>query len=263
MFNEKNPTEMNIVRILAHGEGIITQEDFISVTNKTMFSRYKSQGYLVKAKNAAPGTYQITGKFKRDFCRQIEPQHKFSGSGSPTHARGLNRAIHLLPTGAKLTTGQELKQDFEKFRKTATYHQALAEIQKRTLAELQKVEAQAAADKSRNYTYELRAARSSYELACDSRGACSSPDLAATMSHQDLEDFRGELCNYYLNNDMSKNKLYLLHQAITKLQHLENTTKGEVTVHIEIVTGSYGSVEIEQKENYEETTGSFLILLPA
>lgn len=262
MFNVKNPTEMNIVRLLAYGEGIITKDDFISVANKTMFSRYKTKGYLVKAKNAAPGTFQITGKFKRDFCRQFEPRHKFSGSGSSVHSRGLNRAINFIPPGAKLTTGQELKQDFEKFRKTAAYHQALAEIQKRTLGELQKVETQAAADKSRDYTYELRAARSSYELA-SSRDACSSPDLAATMSHQDLEDFRGALCNYYINNDMSQRKLYLLHQAITKLQRLEDTTKGEVTVHIEIVTGSYGAVEIEQKENYEETTGSFLILLPA
>ena len=59
-FNIHNPTEMRLVNVLAHGEGLITRDDFVGLSNKTMLSRYKTEGYIREAKNAEKGVYEIT-----------------------------------------------------------------------------------------------------------------------------------------------------------------------------------------------------------
>lgn len=268
MFNTHNPTEVNLLRVLAYGEGIISRDQFLEISNKTMLSRYIKAGYLKQAPNAEKGIYQTTPKFQRDYRRQIDPQHQFSGSGSATHSGGLNFAIALIPGGAKLQTGQEIKREFDRFRKTGEYRRALSRIQAREYEALK--DARAAIQEAKGAhdvayaNYQLNAAQARYDLANDERRACSSPDLSITLTREQLEDWRGNLGNYYLNKDgLSHRQMTLLHQTITRLQELEKTTDREITICLEIITGSYGPVEICQKENYVETTGANLVYLSA
>ncbi len=268
MFNTHNQTELNLLRVLAYGEGIISRDQFLEISNKTMLSRYIKAGYLKQAPNASKGVFTTTAKFQKDYRRQIEPQHQFSGSGSATHSGGLNFALTLIPEGARLQTGQAIKGEFDRFRKTGEYHRALSKIQEREYEALKQARAamqEATGAHDIAYAnYQLNAAQARYDLASDERRTCSAPDLSITLTHDQLEEWRGNLGNYYLNKDgLSYRQMTLLHQTVQRLHELERTTSGEITVCLEIITGSYGPIEIAQKENYAETTGANLVYLSA
>lgn len=266
MFNKRNATEMRVVRVLGHSEGIISREQFLQLSNRTMLSRYINNGLLAQVKNAEKGVYQITPKFKSTFRKEIEPRHQFSGSGSLKHSAGLITAISLLPQKSELTTGQAIKKDFDRYRKTVQCQMALSKIQERNLQKLEETRAQIETIAQQNKacaTYLLNQATSSYKLSLDEHKAFSTPDIKATMTLEDLRGFRENLIEYSRTHELSVRKDYLLKQTVSKLNQMERNyyNSGPVSLCIEIVTGSYGNVEIEQKENWAEATGSDLVFL--
>lgn len=116
-FNLKNPTERRVLEILANGEGIISREEFLAVSNNTMLSKYRAAGYLRQMPNAPKGVYQTTEAFKAQYHRQVDPAHEFSGGSSPVHASGVNRILSDLPDGVAVQTGQSIQNEFRHLSK--------------------------------------------------------------------------------------------------------------------------------------------------
>ena len=83
-FNHHNPTERELVRLLAFGEGIISREQFLETANRTMLSRFRTAGLIKQKPDAEKGVFQITDKFKQAYLQQVNPEHRFSGSGAPS-----------------------------------------------------------------------------------------------------------------------------------------------------------------------------------
>lgn len=254
-FNQRNPTEINLFRTLAYGEGIISREQFLSIANRTILSRYRTEGYLKQASNAAKGVFQITDKFKKAYLHQIDPSHKFSGSGSVQHSTALNQTIAALPAGVKLTGGKEIQADFDRFKATKEYQKVIAELRQQARADLAE-RRQAVTDTGTAQA--LRAyddARRLYLQTLDEKKCCSTPDLQATFTHDQLEAFISTLS---MTQDKTRE------QAIERLQSLlASTTAQELTVCIEIITGSYGSLEIQAKETYSAVTQTEIIYISA
>lgn len=261
MFNKNSKTEMQIVRVLGNSEGIISREQFLQLSNRTMLSRYISKGLLSQVKNAEKGVYQITAKFKREYTREIDPKQAFSGSGSLTHSTGLNTAISLLPKTSELRTGQAIKKDFESYRKTPQFKIALANLQDRYYRNLQEVKS---TQQGSNHAYNgfiLNRAENSYRIIMDERKAFSTPDIRATMTLDELRIFRDNLLEYHSSHKLSERKNQLLKETVSKLNQMERNYCSPVHVYIEIVTGSYGNVEIQQKENWADSTGNEVLFL--
>lgn len=251
-FNERNPTEMNLLRTLAYGEGIISKEQFLSIANRTMFSRYRTEGYLKQAPNAAKGVFQITEKFCKQYRHQIEPTHRFSGSGSVRHSAGLNAAIQALPKGVTLTTGKQIQTDFERFKNISQYENAIADQREQIKAKLDRAEQAALTDKSAQTLRAYEDIKRLYGQMQNETKCCSTPDLQATFTRDQLQE--------YINQERG----HAPEQTIDRLEALLLTsTDYEITVAIEIVTGSYGSLDIAAKETYSTVTQTPIIYFRA
>lgn len=259
MFNVHNPTEMAVLRKLAYGEGIITREQFLNLGNRTMLSKYRTAGLVRQMPNAKEGVFQITDKFKTEYTRRIDPNHKFSGSGSPTHAAVLYEALGFIPASAQLTTGQQLKEDFDRFQQTRAYIEATREIRNRyqdeRAAAIEAYHSAQAADRAAAFDRYHTA-----EQLCKMDKLCSTPDLAVTLTAGEVDSLITDLANYYLNApQLSDGQTWAYGQAIRTLQEVQASGAETVTVYIEAITDSYGNLEIEQKENFSAVMGAPII----
>lgn len=261
MFNKNNKTEMQIIRVLGNSEGIISREQFLQISNRTMLSRYINKGLLTQVKNAEKGVYQITAKFKREYMREIDPKQSFSGSGSLAHSSGLNTAISLLPRTSELKTGQAIKREFDSYRKTPQFQISLTKLQERYYKDLQEIRAKPQTENRAYNGFILNRAENSYKMIMDERKAFSTPDIGAIMTLEELSSFRDNLVEYHASHRLSERKNELLRETISKLREMERSYSQPVQVHIEIVTGSYGNVEIQQKENWAASTGNEVLFL--
>lgn len=241
-FNEKNPTEMALVRVLAYGEGIISKQQLLSLANRTMLSRYRTEGYLKQAPNAEKGVFQVTEKFCKQFRHQIDPTHKFSGSGSTRHSAALNQAIAALPQGAALTTGKQIQADFDRYKTTAAYQTAITDQRERARAALAQAAKAALADKSAPTLLAFDDAKRLYEQMQNDSKCCSTPDLIATFTPDQLRAY------------LEQERGHAPERSLDRLEALLSNPAQEITVAIEIVTSSYGSLDIVAKETYSAVT---------
>lgn len=250
-FNLHNSTEMEVLRHLAFGDGIITKDQFLSISTKTMLSRYKSAGLIEQRKNAEKNIFQITNRFKSLYLKQIDPDHRFACSGSKSHSAVLFDAINVIPKTATITTGQTLKEEFQKFQKTTEYFTRTAEIQKNYQNKIMQLSATvsntAASFLDRcNAMIELKQQTTFSKM----ESLCSTADLRISVTREEISQMLEELTNRHLNYDLTpKHERFLLH-SINTLQHVqENMTTERVDILVEAITDTYGAVQIEQKFN--------------
>ena len=269
-FNQKNPTEMGIVRMLAYGEGLIHKEDFIKYANKTLLSRYKTAGLVEEYKGGEKGLLQITDQFKRAYREQIDPKHTFSGSHAPNHASGLNRVLSQLSGNAPMKSGSQLQWELKSMTlcDTNPYYTRSHELIMRNREEIAKAEAAyqaAATDQERAARLEaLEFAKQKHTQAMLRNRRCSIPDLAVTLTRPQLESFIEQQREYYDRCICPDFQRDLYEESIRRMEQLAASERPTVTLNIEIITDNYGRMDIQAKENWSFCTdGGPVIYIPA
>lgn len=265
MFNIHNPTELAVLRQLAYGEGIITKAQFLELANRTMLSKYRTAGLIRQMPNAREGVYQITDKFKSEYLRRIDPTHKFSGSGSPTHAAALYEALTFIPKTAELITGQALKDHFARYQRTVGYHQQAQTIREDYQAQRQEAKAALAAASPDQKAAALDRYRAADQLCRLDDDLCSTADLAMRVSREEIDTLLTDIGNRYLNDDhMTQRQAWACSHAIRTLQAVQDSmTEQTAVIMVEAITDSYGRLEIEQKENYSAVMHTPIIYFAA
>lgn len=268
-FNIKNPTEMKILHILAYGEGVIHRDDFIKYSNKTLLSRYKTAGLLKPYPAGEKGLYQITEQFKQAFRQQIDPDHKFSGSHAPDHASGVNRVLSQFPTQAQLKSGCELQWEhrLEQLNAHSPYHARASHLLHLNQQAFYK--AQAALDAAQNQSQraflleQREQARQKLAQSANLQNRCSTPDLAVTLTRDQLCDFLQRQREEW-EQPRSRFQQELYQRSIQRMEQLVSSAQPVVTLFIEIVTDNYGRDDIQAKENWSYCTeNSPIVYIPA
>lgn len=254
-FNRHNPTEREIVRLLAYGEGIISREQFLETGNRTMLSRFRTAGLIKQKPDAPKGVFAITDKFRQAYLQQINPAHSFSGSGSLIHAQILQNALKLVPPTAELTSGQTLKTELERYQKTTEYHRKEAEIrehyrQAREQARTEVVQARTPMDR-----YDALTRYNDMNRFYSMDKLVSAPDLKVALTSSQLDDLLTALHHRHLNDDrLTERQRECTHDAIRTLQQVQaNMTESTVEVCFEAITDNYGRTDLQAKENYSIT----------
>lgn len=250
-FNTHNPTEREVVRLLAYGEGIITRERFLSVSNRTMLSRFRAAGLLKEKPDAEKGVFQITDKFKQAYLRQIDPDMRFAGSGSITHSAIVQDALRLIPSTASLTSGEAIKRELEEYQKTADYHSREADLRTWYKQECEKAKEELRQAQTPMDRYEALDRHNFCNRFSNSDKLVSAPDFKAELTSGEIDQMLSSLMDRYYNDErLTEREQKFTHEAIRTLQQAQTCMTGTtVTIFFEAVTDNYGRVELEQKEN--------------
>ena len=250
-FNQHNPTEREIVRLLAFGEGIISKELFLETANRTMLSRFRTAGLIKQKPDSGKGVFTITEKFKQAYLQQVNPDHRFSGSGSQNHAAILQDALKLIPPAAKLTSGQTLKTELERYQKTADYQRKEGEIREQYRQAREHARTEIAQTRTPMDRYEALSSFNHYNKLYNMDKVVSAPDLKMTLTASQLDELLTALHNRHLNDDrLTERQRECTRDAIRTLQQVQATmTETTVEICVEAITDNYGRIELETKEN--------------
>ena len=250
-FNPHNQTERELVRLLAYGEGIISKEQFLETANRTMLSRFRTAGLIKQKPDADKSVFQITDKFKQVYLQQVNPEHKFSGSGSPTHAAILQNAIKMIPTSAELTSGQALKVELDQYQRSVDYHKQEAMLRESYRQEREQAKGEAAQASTLMDRYDALTRYNHYNKLYNMEKLVSSADLKVSLTANQLDELLTALHDRHLNDERltERQRECTLH-AIRTLQAVQQTTtESTITILVEAITDNYGRMELEQKEN--------------
>lgn len=257
-FNTHNETEMRLVNVLAHGEGLIDRDEFVRLSNKTMLSRYKSEGYIQEARNAGKGVYEITERFKREYCAQLDPFHRFSGSHSPTHSAGVNRVLSYLPSGVHIQTGSEIQAEFTTLLQASSHpaYNRVSEILylcREHLAETKLALESAKTDVERAaLTAEADRLNARCARLMNVKERWSTPDLRVTLERDQLKELLDRAEEHYQSYHCSDFQKYFYDLGIKRMMELYASGEREITLNIEITTSNYDWMDVDAKEVWSE-----------
>lgn len=249
-FNQHNKTEMNLIRHLVYGEGLIRHDAFLEIANKTLLSRYKAANLIRQKPDAEKGVYMITDKFKQCYKSQIEPRHAFSGSGSMKHSEILHNIIKILPRDVHITSGETLKQELEQLQKTAEYQQKerILREEYREQREICRNEVREAPNAMERY--EALTRFNLYNRLSSMDKLCSAADMRVSLNREQVDQLLTTLFDRHLNEELTQREERFVSHAIRTLQQIQtNSTETITEVLIEAVSDSYGTIQIEQKLN--------------
>lgn len=257
-FNVHNETEMHLVSVLANGEGLIHRDEFVHLSNKTMLSRYKAEGYIQEARNAGKGFYEITERFKREYCAQLDPFHRFSGSHSPTHSAGVNRVLSYLPSGVHIQTGSEIQSEFNTILQAGSHpvYTRMSEILhlcREHLTETKLALEAAKTDIQRaELTAEVDRLNARHCRLMNIRTRWSTPDLRVTLERDQLKTLIDRVEEHYDEFHGSDFQKHFYNLGITRMMELYASGEREITLNIEITTSNYDWMDVDAKEVWSE-----------
>lgn len=257
-FNKHNETEMRLINVLAHSEGLISREDFVHISNKSLLSRYKAAGYIEQAKTAGKNVFQITELFKREYCKQIDPFHRFSGSHSFGHSSGLNRVLSHLPVDASIQTGSEILREFNAMLRdnNNSIYARLSEIQTNCQSKLFDAQQIYSAAKTpleqATALAEVHKLEHSYQQLTDEQNRWSIPDVRVSMEREQLKELIDRTQEHYEQCQCSDFQRQLYNIGLTRMNELYATGESKVELNIEIITNQYGPDDIQAKEVWAE-----------
>lgn len=246
-FNLRNPTETGLLRVLSYGEGIITRDQFLETANRTLLSKYRTNGLIKQKPDAPKGVFQTTDKFQRLYLQQVNPEHHFSGSGSMNHSSVLYETLKLLPQDAPLISGQTLKAELEQAQKSMEYQRKEIELRERYKDERDAASVQLRHAQNLMQRYEALNRYNEANKLYSRENLCSAADLKVTLNRDQLDELLTRFHDRYRNDELTQRQERFTYHAIQQLQQLQASGTETVEIFVECVTDSYNNIQIQEK----------------
>ena len=269
-INFNNPKTMNCIRYMQLSENRLSRQDLLSLGNKDIFYQLKNGGYI---KESTGGIFQGTSKLHNYMKKQ--DGSTFSKSNSPEHSAKILNSAKLLPkqviSEGRFQTGTDLQYEYQKIKHQKEYQEALRqerEALKGRMNELcslhrefQRSEEVRAEKLQEAFNY--RSAKEALErsMALLKENQFSPPDYAIELSKAEGEAYLDNLTRYRDSLEEHSKDYSLYSEAVEKLSCLITQSEGSFTVGIEIVTNSYGSLDMEKHYLYEQFTQQTVLYL--
>lgn len=269
-INFNNPKTMNIIRYMQLSENRLSRQNLLTIGNKDILYQLKNGGYI---KESPSGIFQGTSKL-HTYMKRLDGS-TFSKSNSPEHSAKILNSARLLPkqviSDGRFQTGTDLQIRYQKTKKQKEYKEGLRkerEALQRRLNELtflhrdfQRSE-KPTADKLQE-TFNFRSAKEALERSMSllKENQFSPPDYSVELTKPESEAYLENLSIYRDNLDKHSKEYSLYTEAIEKLSCIITQSDGSFTVGIEIITNSYGSLDMEKHFLYERLTHQHVIYL--
>ncbi len=268
-INFNNPKTMNTIRYLQLSENRLSRQDLLAIGNKDIFYQLKNGGYIKEAGGIFQGTSKLHNYMKK------QDGSTFSKSNSPEHSAKILNSAKLLPkqiiSEGRFQTGTDLQQQYQKTKNQKEYQEALRqerEALKGRMNELSSLHREfqrseeAKAEKLQE-AFNYRSAKDTLERSMNllKENQFSPPDYAVELTKSEGEAYLNNLMSYRDSLEGYSKDYSLYTKAIEKLSCLIAQSDGSFTVGIELVTNSYGSLDMEKHFLYEQLTHQTVLYL--
>jgi hypothetical protein len=269
-INFNNPKTMNTIRYLQLSENRLSRQDLLTIGNKDILYQLKNGGYI---KESAGGIFQGTSKL-HTHMKKLDGS-SFSKSNSPEHSAKILNSAKLLPkqviSEGRFQTGTDLQQQYQKMKHHKEYQEALKQereaLQGRINGlsslhrEFQRSEENRAEKLQEAFNY--RSAKEALERSMTllKENQFSPPDYAVELTKSEGEDYLDSLSRYRDSLEEHSRDYSLYTEAVEKLSCIISQSEGSFTVGIEIITNSYGSLDMEKHSLYEQLTHQTVLYL--
>ena len=261
---------MNVVRYMQLSENRLSRQDLLTIGNKDILYQLKNGGYI---KESAGGIFQGTSKLHNYMKKQ--DGSSFSKSNSPEHSAKIRNSAKLLPkqviSKGRFLTGTDLQQQYQKIKRQKEYQEALRQEREslkgriNELASLHKEfqrSEETRAEKLQE-AFNYRSAKEALERSMTllKENQFSPPDYAVELTKQEGESYLDSLTRYRDSIEEYSRDYSLYTEAMEKLSYLITQSDGSFTVGIELITNSYGSLDMEKHYLYEQLTHQTVLYL--
>lgn len=270
--NFQNPKVKAVIRTLELSENRITRQAFMEIGTKDIFYQMKAAGYLTESsKGIYKASPKLISKMEKDY------KESFGRSSSPAHSEKINQSLKLLPSSViaerNFQTGKELEEAFSKFQKTDTYKEALQNRFEEIRQAKENLETYHNQMSQSNESPEAKIEEDLFfrrqndnlnrSLAILDNQPCHSPDYSFSCTYEESQFYLEQLETYRESFSPFSKEESIYTKAISKMSSLLSTYHpgDTITWNIEIITNSYGAVDMEQHANYELLTGQPVLYL--
>ena len=222
---------------------------------------------------SAGGIFQGTSKLHNYMKKQ--DGSTFSKSNSPEHSAKILNSAKLLPKqvilDGRFQTGCDLQQQYQKIKQQKEYQDALRqerEVLKGRMNELiflhrdfQSSETARSEKLLEAFNYRCSKEFLDRSMTLLKENQFSPPDYAVELSKSEGDVYLNNLMSYRDSLEEYSKDYSLYTKAIEKLSYLIAQSDGSFTVGIELVTNSYGSLDMEKHFLYEQFTHQTVIYL--
>lgn len=262
-LNLRNPKQLDLIYTFAISEGRLSKDSIMEIGNKELFYRMKNNGFI---KETAKGSNVFKATLKLQKLTEQTTGISYSNGCSSKHSAKIGKALTFIPqetiSEGRFSTGQMLKREMSAYKQTSSYERVIRKLQTNILHQEKQLQNDYQAYLSGNITNTERyqaeidyQADSSY-LQMQKDVAFSDtplfiPDFSITTSHEETEQILQHMTDYLEHLPVESKEVVFLEQNITKLTEILQTEQTSYDLYLEIVTDSYGRVELERHHNYE------------
>lgn len=248
----------------------MSRQDLLAIGNKDILYQLKNSGYI---KESTDGIFQGTRKLHNQMNKL--DGSTFSKSNSPEHSAKILNSAKLLPkqviSEGRFQTGTDLQQQYQKTKHQKEYQEALRQEREALRGRMNELTSlhrefqrseEARAEKLQeafNYCSAKESLERSMTLLKENQ--FSPPDYSVELSQPEGEAYLDSLTKYRDTLEEYSKDYSLYNEAIEKLSCLITQSDGSFTVGIELVTNSYGSLDMEKHFLYEQLTKQTVLYL--
>lgn len=264
--NFKNNRVQTVINYLQLAENKMSREDFIKLGTKDIFYQFKKNNYI---QESSKGIFQATKKLRDKIEKQTGSQ--FGKGSSVQHSKKILEVSKRIPkeiiTNRDFKTGTEIEKRFNQFKSTGEYKYRIEAMLKSYIDKIESlnqhhfyvqnsntISSREKLKENVNYHSALYGLERSASILKDN--PCSIPDFCFNATRGQAEQFIENLKDWGVSTHTNTDK------AISTIkQILETSTEQVFNLQIEIITNSYGSVDMERHYNFETITNTKVIYI--
>ena len=262
-LNLHNPKQVEVINLFALSEGRLSKSTIMEHSNKDVFYRMVNGGYIKETVKGS-GMFKATSKLKQ--LTESSTGVSYSNGCSNNHSQIMTKAASMLPRQVVMEgrfEGQnQIKTDFEKYKSTDDYKNGIKQLRNSAAINLEEVRNRISENMDSqeriNCIKDLDIATTKYEIAMGDN-PCFTPDMMIQVTPDEVE----ELISVFEDRlaDAGRKEEMFLQENIEKLQTILMEEQEIYEIGMEIVTSSYGTVEIEMHRNYEILTSKQVLYI--
>lgn len=265
-FNKKNDSLVRFGQAAMLASGILSRENIIDLSNKTLFGQLKNEGYIKEPNEK--GVFRTTDKFEKKWSEFTGNERMFGGTTSgEQHQRLVSDIVSKVPDSTLLAgsfkNGNVIATETKQYKSTKSYQNNLYSLQKQVQKDLSDLES--------SYNNSLETASSSLEKAAlkaeyleqksiltmhdqvlHSKKPISAPDFQIDINASESESFFNALRGLEEDEHYSRYKSQWEENIEKMEEYIAASGQEVVTLNIEVIDRNYSSRDIYQKEVWSQ-----------
>ena len=261
-FSKKNNSLIRFGQAAMLSSGILSRENIIDLSNKTLFGQLKNEEYIQET--SEKGVFRTTEKFEKKWSEYTGDVRMFGGTTSgEQHQRLVSDIVSKVPDSTLFSgsfkNGNVIATETKQYKETTAYKNDLNMLRKQVTNELRDLESdyQSKMDSTSNSLekasikaeyLEQKGVLTMHDQVLHSKKPISAPDFQISINTSECESFFNAIRELEQDEHYSRYKDQWEDNIDKMQEYVSSSEEDVVTLNIEVIDRNYSARDIYQKE---------------